>query len=89
MLGTHLGLFYTGNLSVSWTNSKQVPQEWLGVGHLTCEKRLSCFQCLSFSLYELNSAEPNTDWIKGYDPKDNHKIDQKAETIPNGNEWSE
>lgn len=84
-----MGHFCTGNLSISWSNFKQVLQEWLRVGHLICEKRLSYCQCLSFSLYELKSAEPNADWIKGYDPKDNHEIDQEAQTIPNGNEWYE
>lgn len=46
------------------------------------------YQYLGFSLYKLNSAEQNTDQIKDYDPKDNHKINQGAETIPNGNaDW--
>lgn len=52
--------------------------------------KMCYFQCLSFSLYKLNSAGQNADQIKGYDPKNNHKIKQEAQTVPDGNaEWSE
>lgn len=52
--------------------------------------KMCYFQSLSFSLYELNSAGQNADQVKGYDPKDNQKIKEEAQTFPEGNvEWSE
>lgn len=36
---------YTGNLSITWSSFKDVPQEWLSLEHLSCEKTLRDWAC--------------------------------------------